>query len=266
MPGKSNTDEFIKKALMKHGNQYDYSKVDYQGKDIPVTIICSKHGEFQQTPHDHLSGCGCKLCYAERRGIIRRKNKEEFISQAKNIHGDKYDYSNVEYNGAHKPVTIICKKHNQEFNITPHNHLRGQGCPICGNEKKGLYQKSNTEEFVKKIKNLYGDKYDYTKIVYTNNHTPVTVICPTHGDFEMRPIDLLHGHGCPICSQKFGITERKVLDKLKEYFPNVIYHYHPEFLKSRTSYQHIDYFIPNLNVGIEYQGAQHFRSIERFGG
>ena len=77
MPKKSNTEEFIRKAKIKHGDFYDYSKTEYKGKDIPVIIICPEHGEFLQTPHDHLSGNGCPKCAKQRRAEKRRKSNEK---------------------------------------------------------------------------------------------------------------------------------------------------------------------------------------------
>lgn len=265
MAKKSNAQEFIEKAKKVHGNKYDYSKAIYQGRDIPVTITCPIHGDFKQTPHDHLSGCGCKNCAKISRANKSRKDLNTWISQAKNVHGDKYDYSNVNYINAHKPVKIICPIHG-EFEIAPSNHVRQkQGCPKCGNLRKGQYQKSNTQEFIKKAKTVHGDKYDYSKVEYENNYTPVIITCPIHGDFKMKPIDHLNGHGCKECAKKFGIAEKFVFIELQKTFSDIEYQKSFPFLKSKTSYQTLDFYIPSLNVGIEYQGRQHFSPNKRFG-
>lgn len=265
MPKKSNTKEFIEKAKTVHGDKYDYSKTNYQGKDIPVIITCPIHGDFIQTPHDHLSGCGCAKCAKISRFNKLRKNQEEWIKQAKEIHGDKYNYSKVNYVNAHTPVTLICPTHG-EFNISPSNHVKShQGCAKCANLRKGQYRKSNTEEFIAKAKAKHGDKYDYSKVEYINNHTPVIITCPIHGDFKMKPIDHLNGHGCSECAKTFGITEKFVFNSLKEYFGDVECQKTFPFLKSKTSYQTLDFYIPSLNVGIEYQGRQHFNPNRRFG-
>ncbi len=265
MPKKSNTKEFIEKSKLIHGNKYDYSKTDYQGKDIPVTIICPIHGDFKQTPHDHLSGCGCKNCAKISRSNILRKNQEIWINQAKATHGDKYDYSKVNYVNAHTPVKLICPIHG-DFDIEPSNHVKQhQGCPDCGNLRKGQYRKSNTEEFIVKSKKIHGDKYDYSKVNYKNNYTPVIIKCPIHGDFTMKPIDHLNGHGCRECSKKFNLSEKFVFFELQKFFSDVEYQKSFPFLKSKTSYQTVDYYIPSLNVGIEYQGRQHFFPNKRFG-
>ena len=197
--------------------------------------------------------------------MSQKKTKEEFIRQAREIHGDKYNYDKTIYTNAHTPVCINCYKHG-DFWMRPNNHVtKKQGCPKCGNENKGMYQVGNTNSFINKVKNVHGDKYDYSKVDYVNNHTKVCIICPKHGEFWQKPIDHLNGHGCPECAKKFGISEKFVLEKLKENFPDVEYQKKLPFLKSKTSFQTIDFFLPSLNIGIEYQGRQHFGATVRFG-
>ena len=150
--------------------------------------------------------------------------------------------------------------------MRPANHLNGQGCPKCGNLNKGIYQKSNTQDFIKKSKIVHGDKYDYSKVEYKNNRIKVTIICPLHGEFSQKPLDHLHGSGCPECGKKFGIAEKQVLKALREKYENVEYQYPPKWLKSKTSPQTIDFYLPEYNIGIEYQGRQHFYSNKKFGG
>lgn len=118
---------------------------------------------------------------------------EEFIEKARKIHGNKYDYSKVTYEHSKKNVIIICPIHG-EFQMRPNNHLNGQGCPMCGGTKK-----HTLESFVEKAKKVHGDKYDYSKVVYKNNKTFVTVICPTHGEFEVTPFHHMNGVGCKKC-------------------------------------------------------------------
>ena len=101
----------------------------------------------------------------------KKKTKEEFIKEARELHGDKYDYSKVEYIGALKKVCIICPIHGG-FEQTPHNHLGGQGCPTCG---KCIPTK---EEWIAEARKVHGDKYDYSKVDYVNSRTKVCIICP----------------------------------------------------------------------------------------
>ena len=122
--------EFVERAHKVHGNKYDYSKVEYINNKTKVCIICPEHGKFWQTPNEHLSGGGCYECGVKRNREKKFLTTEEFIERAKQIHGDKYDYSKVEYKGSHKDVIIICPKHGK-FEQKAYSHLQGKGCPIC---------------------------------------------------------------------------------------------------------------------------------------
>lgn len=122
------TEQFIKKAQQIHNNKYDYSKVEYVNNRTKVCIICPEHGEFWQTPNSHLNGNGCSSCKG-----LKKLTTKEFIERAKQVHGNKYDYSKTIYVNKRTKVCIICPIHG-EFYQTPHNHVyQKQGCPECGN-------------------------------------------------------------------------------------------------------------------------------------
>lgn len=126
MAKRKTTEQFIQEAEMVHGKgTFDYSPTEYNGKDIPVEIICPNGHHFTQRPGDHLRGHGCKYCSGR-----ALSNTEDFIAKAKSIYGDRYDYSPVDYENSSTQVTIICKKHGT-FSITPNSHLRGVGCSEC---------------------------------------------------------------------------------------------------------------------------------------
>lgn len=138
------TEQFIEDAKKVHGDKYDYSKVEYKNKETKVTIICPIHGEFQQTPSNHLSGYGCNECGHESSNASKLKDQELFIKECKEVHGDRYDYSKVEYNGNKNKICIICSEHG-EFYQNPHDHLYNKsGCPICGRlQASNTHRKSN---------------------------------------------------------------------------------------------------------------------------
>ena len=197
MSKKVTTEEFIARAKEVHGDKYDYSKVEYKGMNVDVCIICPEHGEFWQRPTNHLNGKGCKKCAG--RAMLTR---EDFITKARKVHGDKYDYSKVEYVNATTNVCIVCPEHG-EFWQKPYDHAKGAGCPKCVGRGK------TTEEFVTELRNVHGDKYDYSKVVYTKNSVKVCVICPEHGEFFATPANLLKGKGCPKCAVlKRGDSQR----------------------------------------------------------
>jgi hypothetical protein len=186
---KITNNEYINKVKLIHGDKYDYSLVNYIDSVTKIDIICKEHGIFNQIPHSHLSGNGCPKCV----GINKTTN--QFIGEAKIIHGDKYDYSLVDYIDSTTKVKIICPEHGT-FNQAPTNHISNkQGCPICGN----LLKKENTNGFIEKAKQVHGDKYDYSLVNYIDNKTKVEIICKEHGSFLTKPNNHLSGSGCPKC-------------------------------------------------------------------
>ena len=198
MTKKLTTDEFIERAKRIHGDKYDYSKVDYKGSKEKVCIICPEHGEFLQIPSAHLMGNGCKKCANEKLYNERHKNNEQFIKDSKKIHGNKYDYSKVNYVNSFTKVCIICPEHG-EFWQTPANHLSGKGCIICGRNSSDSKKRSNKSEFIEKAKEVHNNRYEYSKVEYINALTKVCIICPEHGEFMQTPNTHLDGHGCPKC-------------------------------------------------------------------
>jgi hypothetical protein len=129
--------------------------------------------------------------------MSKKLTTEEFIIKAKCVHGDKYDYSKVEYINNHTKMIIICPEHG-EFLQTSEHHLNSFGCKECTYNKKKL----TTDEFIQKAKLIHSDKYDYSKVNYINNHTKVIIICPVHSDFEQQPTNHLLGKGCSKCVGK----------------------------------------------------------------
>ena len=256
---RSSLSDFITKAREVHGDKYDYSKVDYVKSSIKVCIICPEHGEFWQTPNSHLRGCGCPKCGHNASDDSKRLSLLEFIKKSRKKHGDKYDYSEVEYVNVNTKVHIICPEHG-EFEQLPNSHLQGCGCPKCGIEKMRESISSSKEDFIKKAREVHGNKYDYSKVEYVNNKTKVCIICPEHGEFEQIASYHMGGNGCPKCN--LSHLERNVMNYLDEH--GITYDYQKRF--KWLGRQSLDFYLPNYNVGIECQGEQHFFPVEYFGG
>ena len=257
----SSTDEFIKKAKKIHGDKYDYSKVEYINNHTKICIICPKHGKFWQQPNNHLSGSGCYKCATEKVGDMRRMPLEEFISKAIKIHGDKYDYSKVEYVTAKEKVCIICPEHG-EFWQKPIDHLRGCECQKCSQVNGSLKQRSNTKKFIEKARKIHGDKYDYSMVRYITAKEKVCIICPEHGEFWQEASSHIKGCGCPVCKEsKLEKITRETLNDLNIEF---IEHCNKRVLQWLEN-QHLDFYLPKLNIGIECQGIQHYKCDSFFG-
>lgn len=151
----SKTQEFIQKAIAKHGNKYDYSLVDYIHSKQYVNINCFLHSIFKQTPNNHLKGAGCPSC-----GAVKLNTKlSDFISSASKVHHNLYDYSLVNYKNTRTKIDIICKNHGV-FKQTPTSHLQGHGCVYCAKERTitstvHKYKNTPTQFYIIKYKGLY---------------------------------------------------------------------------------------------------------------
>lgn len=250
LPQNNKTNAFISKATIIHGDRYNYSKVVYVNAKTKVTIICKEHGEFTQTPSNHLSNFNCHKCANN-----LKLDTSTFIKKAKLIHGDRYDYSNVEYFNADKQVKIICKEHG-EFKQIPDFHInRKCGCPKCSNNVK-----FNLLEFIDKANKIHNNKYDYSKVEYINNRRQITIICKEHGDFSQIPFVHLLNHGCPSCINK---TEFKFYTKMKELYPEIKRQYKVKWCKNKL-YLPFDFAIEEYKIIIEIDGEQHFKQISNW--
>lgn len=270
-------EKFIKLARKKHGDKYDYSQVEYVDGHTKVKIVCPIHGAFKQTPSEHLSGKGCKKCGVDKRAKTRTQNTEIFIRRAKAIHGDHYDYSKSVYVNNRQPLIITCPKHG-DFLQSPNTHLDNHGCPYCKGdaERERLLngkakaivpeQTKTTEEFIADAIRLHGDRYNYDKVDYKNSKEKVVIVCPEHGDFETTPNEHLSGRGCPKCHQSFG--ERSVGLYLERHNINHVAQKKLRYIDDdgNNRWFQVDFFLPQGNIVIEFNGEQHYMPIKHWGG
>lgn len=187
----SSMEEFINKARKIHNDKYDYSKVDYVNAHTKICIICSEHGEFWQTPNDHLNGYGCSKCANKGNGINGSLTTEEFIEKANQIHGDKYDYSKVEYISSDKKVCIICPKHG-EFWQRPSSHIRGNGCCKCHESK--LEKEVEKYLLTNKIKYLSQYREKWLKRLTLDFYLPdYNIAIECQGEQHFKPVNAFGG-------------------------------------------------------------------------
>lgn len=208
------TEEFIKRAREVHGDKYDYSQTVYIGTLQEVHIICPEHGDFMQAPQYHLRGSGCPKCGRIRSDILRRRTNQEFIEQAKKIHGDKFDYSKVNYINGKTPVTLVCPKHG-EFKIIPDKHIhRHQGCPQCSEEKFGHKETYTQEKAEKRLATVLKGTPFVLKTPFVFNtvrNTNVNLYCPIHDyDWIVSWHELIYHQkdknkfGCKYCKIQYS--------------------------------------------------------------
>ena len=245
-------EDFIKRSKDIHNNKYDYSLVKtIYGIKNKVEIICPEHGVFEQIVSNHLMGNGCRKCSEN----IFRKN--DFIEKSIIKHNGRYDYSLTKYINNNTNVKIICPEHGV-FEQIPKLHLqRGSGCPYC------VGKKMNTELFIKKNKFKHNNKYDYSLVEYKGAYEKVILICPIHGKFSQKAYLHSGGSGCPVC--KSSKSEKEIITILNNL--NVEYIHQKSFKDCRNiNILVYDFFLPKLNMCIEYNGIQHYKPIDFFGG
>lgn len=252
VPNEELNKVFIEKAQEVHHGEYDYSCVDYHNNNTKVFIKHIKCGnEFWQTPKKHLQGQGCPYC-----SKTRKNTTDSFIEKAKKIHSDEFDYNKVNYVNNLTKVCVFHKKCGKEFYQTPHNHLKGRGCPYCCSTKSALTRTKTTNDFIKRAKEIHGDKYDYSKVAYINSKQKVCIICSIHGNFLQTPSSHLIGHGCPKCNQS----------KMEKVTEIALIENHLKFVSQKRfvwlGQQSLDFYLPEYKTGIECQGEQHFKPVD----
>lgn len=333
------TEKFVKLLIDTYGsNFYDFSKVVYVNRHTPVIIGCPIHGEVEASPDTILGNISkgkniapCPKCAFENKTYSWQLTTEEFIRRAKEAHGDKYGYDQTVYTRLQDDVKVFCKECQEYFMVRASLHLRGVGCNLHNGPK--VY---DAETFIKASKEKFGDKFDYSKVVYVNRNTPVILICPEHGEIEMTPKNHLdsrtgctycgkgyipvgengsmgkeefirraiavHGedtydyseveyinngtpvkifckdcgeyfwqkpnwhlsdHGCPCHVTSIG--EKRIKSFLDKNNINYIPQMKFEGLKDKD-YLKFDFYLPDFNTCIEFQGVQHKKPIEQFGG
>ncbi len=225
---------FIERAIEIHGDKYIYDKVKYIGANVKVIITCKIHGDFPQTPSSHVNNTtGCNDCGIITRGNKRRKSIEQFIIDAVEIHGNKYNYGKVEYINCDTYVTITCKIHG-DFPQTPYCHLKGHGCNKCSCIRAGDLTRKTTEQFIIDAVEIHGDTYKYDKVEYINSRTDVIITCKIHGDFLQRP-DGHYKSGCNKCSGRYQYTLQDWLIKSKEKHGNKYIYDKVEYINSQLT-------------------------------
>lgn len=248
---------FQERCSKKFNSKFRYFEETYIDYAHPLKIECPIHGIFYKRAQSHLeSKYGCSRCGAEHRNDLRRSSLEDFLVKAKNRYGEKFIYDKVIYKGTNIPIIITCPIHG-DFRVTPYDFLHHKyGCKKCYEEDKNHHLRTPTEEFIRKAENKFPGLYDYSETQYINMSTKVKIICKKHGPFYINPSNFLHSEqGCKQCkSSKHekligGILKKRNILFLREY----------TFKECKDIHVlPFDFYLPDYNMCIEYQGKQHF--------
>ena len=196
---KLTTQDFLKKFYKKHpdGLNLDLSKFVYNTTRTDSIIICKIHKiEYLNTPNNLLQGIKCcRFCKSTSISSIQRYNLSTFISKSKQVHGDRYDYSESVYKDIRTKVIIVCKEHGT-FSQNPQGHWKGYGCPDCGYSNL----RKTKEQFIIDANKVHNNYYNYTNTEYINNYSKLKICCPNHGEFIRTPVaHTIYQRGCPDC-------------------------------------------------------------------
>jgi hypothetical protein len=256
-----------------HGDKYRYGT--YVNNRTKMQIFCPIHGEFWQTPKQHLRGQGCPECGKIKNKIRSKRQtsngkrlmnitKDEFIKLANIKYQNKYDYSDINYISYCKnKIKIKCPKHGI-FEQYPNQHLRACGCVGCVSEHKRELFHLKLNVFKERAKKLFHDKYTYDNVTeIINTYTKIPITCKIHGDFLCSPNNHLKGRGCPICKNETYVYENRLFCFLKTFLDEheIIRQARPIWLTNNKS---LDFYIPKYKLAIEHQGEQHFNEVKYF--
>ena len=200
---KMSREEFIEKAIIVHGiGRYNYDLVQYINSSTKVKIKCERCDKIiEQIPSSHLDKKGCIDCARKEQSKKRTMTQEQFLEKAKQVFGEKYDYSLTVYKSANEYIIIICKKHGQ-YKCTAGSHLANHECRKCTTEYNSIKRALEKDEFIKRAFKLYKNEYNYDLVEFANMHDKIQIKCDTHGIFIKTVKKHLENQGCPKCARK----------------------------------------------------------------
>lgn len=228
----------------------------YNGANTKILHKCLLDGyEWKATPHNILKGRSCPKCSKH----IKR-TQEIYIKELSLINPNIKVLD--EYITNATPILHKCIIHDVKWKATPVNILRGHGCRKCGNEILASSKSKSQKQYVEDVKKINSNIFVIGN--YINAHIPIKHKCLIDGcEWDARPNNILSGKGCPICSESLG--ERKVREWLDKH--DFIYECQKTFNDCRNiKVLPFDFYLSDCNTAIEYQGEQHYKPIDYFGG
>lgn len=255
----------VKEIYNVHKDKYiipENAKTHFKTMWSKIPLICKDHGEFLSTISNCIDGSGCPECNPR-----KKKDTKWFIEEASKINfkfGLKYDYTKTVFTGAHNKLIITCLNCEEDFEQFPHNHLNGGGCNNCSN----LLKRKGNLQFQEDFEKVHGTGFILEE--YTTSMTKIKVICPLKHEFYIKPNDLLQGVGCYQCyninnsSKGVGRIRKYLVDKDIKFEVEKIF---KDCKNPKTNNNlRFDFYIPEYNICIEFDGQQHFKDIPLFGG
>ena len=241
-----------------------FDHIDYVENNIMVFYTCPAHNERGVITNYWYKlkerNCICKFCSGKER------TDSEFKEMVSELHPD------IKVLGIYKDfehrVKCVCSICDTEWEVRAGSLIskRLRGCPTCGREIIKNAQRKSREQFIKDLEAVNNNWV--VEGEYINTHTPISVRCKIHNTvFSHRPCNLLNqSASCPMCSDGNWKTEKLVGDILQELGVKVHSQYTFPNCRGRRKALPFDYYLPEFNTAIEYDGEQHYYPVDFFGG
>lgn len=222
---------------------YGLEQVSYTSMDKPITLVCRNHGPFTARAGNVLyRKSGCPKCAGELTGLRSRKPLDYYVEKSRIIHGGRFEYLGVEYQGAAAYLRILCKDHG-EFLQLAQDHIKGIGCSKCAVE---VYDHPS---FINVATRVHGSRYDYSQAIYNKALSKVIICCKDHGPFAQTPSSHINGQGCPKCANVGPSDAQVEIANFMRQFTEVM-----EEAPIGESRKRADVFLPGYSLAIEYHG------------
>lgn len=225
-------------------------------KNDLVICICQNHGEYKVKVDKLVKGAGFCKCCNNKDNEEDKKRKLEYAKQKLfEIYGDKFTIDFTNFKNLTSKIKFICNDCGYEFYrmVSPAINRRIKGCQKCHNKKHSLNMMKSTDEYVNEAKELYGDKYDYSKVVYTGSANKILVKCNECGnEFEIEANSHLQGHGCPYHYTNKSHAEDEILEFIKSIYSGKVLTHCRNVLRKHNE---LDIYIPGKQIAIEYDGV-----------
>jgi len=254
-------EDWILKARKIHNNKFDYSKTNYINATTKIIIICSEHGEHLMFPHSHIEGHGCPVCAKIATSNSNTLTQQQFLDRVKDI--PNLSFEKTLYVSKREKVIVTCKIHG-DYETTAEVLLKGGGCKKCASDKLSGDRIWSTDGFIQKATLIHGDKYDYSNVNYTGTFNKVDILCKKHNlIFSQTPASHIQNSGCPLCKSS------QAENTINLYLSNKNIKFETQKTFSDLKFIRLlkfDFYLIDHNILIEYDGEQHFRPVDYFGG
>ena len=249
MGKRKTTDEYITQCNDKHNNRYTYPNCVYTGKNNKVKIECSVHGEFSPVAKEHQRGSNCPKCVIDSFKKPKYKNSE-VLQMLDDLQDDNFDYSNVDYKKHDEKIIIKCRKHDEIFKQSLSIFLKTKrGCRKCWYEKASLSKRLKEKDVLKSLSSIHNHKYEYLIKPDFSSSDKIDIKCSKHGWFNQFYLNHYQRRGCPICGNNISKNENILFKFIQSLGKNT-----EKGNRRILNGKEIDIYIPNLKIGIEYNG------------